>query len=98
MLGPVDPRYALYTKIRFRMLWTDQPSRREPHRKKCPRIANCFIGSHPGTCSVCTRGRCVFTNYTNTPGWRTFGIAAPITCAASDAYLSTPPFGVGLAR
>ncbi|GFV77047.1 hypothetical protein TNCV_691151 [Trichonephila clavipes] len=28
------------------------------------------------------------------PGRKTFGIAAPITCAALDAQTSTPPFGV----
>ncbi|GFY14696.1 transposable element Tcb2 transposase [Trichonephila clavipes] len=28
---------------------TDQSSRRQPHRKKCTRIANCFISLHPGT-------------------------------------------------
>ncbi|GFW57039.1 transposable element Tcb2 transposase [Trichonephila clavipes] len=36
-------------------LSTDQSSRRSPHRKKCTRTANCFIGRHPGTCSTFTR-------------------------------------------
>ncbi|GFW38434.1 uncharacterized protein TNCV_1332871 [Trichonephila clavipes] len=36
----------------------------------------------------------VFSNHTKAPGRRTFGIAAPITCAALDARPSTPPFGV----
>ncbi|GFW43148.1 transposable element Tcb2 transposase [Trichonephila clavipes] len=35
---------------------TDQSSRRPPHRKKCTRTANCFIGRHPGTDSTFTRG------------------------------------------
>ncbi|GFV98651.1 transposable element Tcb2 transposase [Trichonephila clavipes] len=43
---------------------TDQSSRRPPHRKKCPRTANCFISRHPGTGSTFTRGLCVFSNHT----------------------------------
>ncbi|GFY05399.1 uncharacterized protein TNCV_960951 [Trichonephila clavipes] len=73
---------------------TDQSSRRPPHRKKCKCTANCFIGRHPGTVNTFTRGPCLFLNHTKAPGLRTFGIAAPITCAALDAHPSTPPFGV----
>ncbi|GFX58750.1 uncharacterized protein TNCV_804541 [Trichonephila clavipes] len=52
------------------------------------------MGHHPGTGSTFTRGSCVFSNDTKVPGCRTFGIAAPITCAALDTHPSTPPFGV----
>ncbi|GFV95287.1 transposable element Tcb2 transposase [Trichonephila clavipes] len=31
---------------------TDQSSRRPPHRKGCPRTADCVIGRHPGTGSI----------------------------------------------
>ncbi|GFW53887.1 uncharacterized protein TNCV_2446791 [Trichonephila clavipes] len=31
------------------MLSTEQSSRRPPHRKKCTRTANYYIGRHPGT-------------------------------------------------
>ncbi|GFX73927.1 transposable element Tcb2 transposase [Trichonephila clavipes] len=41
-----------------------------------------------------TSGPYVFPNHTKVPGRRTFGIAAPITCAALDAHPSMPPFGV----
>ncbi|GFX46397.1 uncharacterized protein TNCV_238591 [Trichonephila clavipes] len=73
---------------------TDQSFRRPPHRKKCTRIANCFIDRYPGTGSIFIRDPCVFSNHTKAPGRKTFGIAAPITCAALDAHPSTPPFGV----
>ncbi|GFU57392.1 uncharacterized protein TNCV_3635711 [Trichonephila clavipes] len=49
MLGPMDPRDIIYKKNRLRMPSTDQSSRRPPHRKKCTRTANCFIGRLPGT-------------------------------------------------
>ncbi|GFU85085.1 uncharacterized protein TNCV_1553481 [Trichonephila clavipes] len=43
----------------------DRPvSRRPPHRKKCTRTANCFIGRHPGTGSTFTREPlCLFESY-----------------------------------
>ncbi|GFX79713.1 uncharacterized protein TNCV_2746321 [Trichonephila clavipes] len=63
-------------------------------RKKCTRTVNCFIDRHPGTGSTFTTGPCVFLNRTAAPGLKTFGIAAPITCAAHDAHPSTPPFGM----
>ncbi|GFT37193.1 uncharacterized protein TNCV_1126581 [Trichonephila clavipes] len=44
--------------------------------------------------ATATRGPYVFSNHTKAPGRRTFGIAAPITCASLDAHPSTPPFGV----
>ncbi|GFW33803.1 uncharacterized protein TNCV_3588891 [Trichonephila clavipes] len=47
VLGPGDPRDFIYTKTRLRMPSTDKSSRRMPHRKKCTRTANCFIGRHP---------------------------------------------------
>ncbi|GFX52084.1 uncharacterized protein TNCV_4654131 [Trichonephila clavipes] len=81
-------------KTRLKTSSTDQLSIRQPHRKKCKRTANCFIGRHPGTGSTFIRGPCVFSNHTKAPGCRTFGIAVPITCAALDAHSSTPPFGV----
>ncbi|GFU10101.1 transposable element Tcb2 transposase [Trichonephila clavipes] len=81
-------------KTRLRTPSIDQSTRRQPHRKKCTRIANCFIGRHPGTCSTFTRGLCVFSNHMKAPGSRTFGITAPITCAALDTHPSTPPIGV----
>ncbi|GFX40674.1 uncharacterized protein TNCV_1217971 [Trichonephila clavipes] len=72
-------------------------SRRPPHRKKCTRTANCLINRHPSTDSTFIRGPYVFSNHSKAPGLRTFGITAPITCAALDAaYPSTPPFGVVL--
>ncbi|GFV70152.1 uncharacterized protein TNCV_2552961 [Trichonephila clavipes] len=40
----LDPRDVIYTKTRLRTTSTDQSSRRPPHRKKCTRTANCFIG------------------------------------------------------
>ncbi|GFW19612.1 transposable element Tcb1 transposase [Trichonephila clavipes] len=40
-----------------------------------------------------TSGNCDFSNHTKAPGERTFGIAAPITCAVLYAHPSTPPFG-----
>ncbi|GFX13592.1 uncharacterized protein TNCV_3136651 [Trichonephila clavipes] len=60
-----DPRAIIYTKTRLRTPSTDQSSRRPPHRKKCTRTANCFIGRHPGTGSTFIRGPCVFSNHTN---------------------------------
>ncbi|GFT37344.1 uncharacterized protein TNCV_4284961 [Trichonephila clavipes] len=81
-------------KTRLRTPSTYQSSRRPPHCKKCARTANCFIGRHPGTGSTLTRGRCVFSNHTKEPVWRTFGITVPITCATLDAHPSTQPFGV----
>ncbi|GFS54909.1 uncharacterized protein TNCV_3576231 [Trichonephila clavipes] len=53
---------------RLRMSLKDQLSRRPPHRKKCTRTANCFIGSHPGTGSTFNRGHCVFWNHGKAPG------------------------------
>ncbi|GFV75518.1 uncharacterized protein TNCV_1483621 [Trichonephila clavipes] len=94
VLGPVDPRDVIYTKTRLRMPSTNQSLRRPPHRRRCTRTDNCFIGRHPGTDSTFTRIPCVFSNHTKAPGLRTFGIAVPITCAALDAHPSTPPFGV----
>ncbi|GFY11443.1 uncharacterized protein TNCV_3182821 [Trichonephila clavipes] len=55
MLEPVDHRDIIYTKTRPRMPSTDQSSRRQPHRKKCTRTVNCFIGRHPGTGSTFSR-------------------------------------------
>ncbi|GFX85023.1 transposable element Tcb2 transposase [Trichonephila clavipes] len=49
MLGQVDPRDVIYTKIKHRMPSTDQSSRRPPHRKKCTLTANCFTDHHPDT-------------------------------------------------
>ncbi|GFW09239.1 uncharacterized protein TNCV_2101931 [Trichonephila clavipes] len=49
MLGPMDPRDVIYTKIRLSTPSADQSSRRPSHRKKCTRTANCFVGRHPGT-------------------------------------------------
>ncbi|GFW88924.1 transposable element Tcb2 transposase [Trichonephila clavipes] len=52
-------------KTRFRTPSTDQSSRRPPHRKKCPRTANCFNGRHPGTGSnftSVTSTLCQFTS------------------------------------
>ncbi|GFU29603.1 uncharacterized protein TNCV_2408351 [Trichonephila clavipes] len=73
---------------------TDQSLRRPKHRQKCTHTPNCFIGRHSGTDSTFTRGHCVFSNHTKAHG-RTFGITAPITCAALDApHPSTPPFGM----
>ncbi|GFY19598.1 uncharacterized protein TNCV_4647701 [Trichonephila clavipes] len=65
---PVDPRDVIYTKTRFSPPSRDQSSRRQTHRKKCMRTANCFIGHHPGTGITFTRGPCVFSNHTKTPG------------------------------
>ncbi|GFX02383.1 uncharacterized protein TNCV_2285501 [Trichonephila clavipes] len=45
-----------------------QSSRRQPHRKKSTRTANCFIGRYPGTGSTFTRGACAFSNHTKAPG------------------------------
>ncbi|GFY03986.1 uncharacterized protein TNCV_1197651 [Trichonephila clavipes] len=81
-------------KTRLRTPSTDQSSRRPPHRKKCTRIANCFIGRHPGTGTTFIRSPCVFSNHAKEPGWRTIGIVAPITSSALDVHPSTPPFGV----
>ncbi|GFW56412.1 transposable element Tcb1 transposase [Trichonephila clavipes] len=47
---------------------TDQLSRRPPHRKKCLRTSNCFIGRHPGTSSTFTGGPFVFSNHTKAAG------------------------------
>ncbi|GFW74972.1 uncharacterized protein TNCV_2678401 [Trichonephila clavipes] len=44
VLVPEDPRDVIYTKTRHRTPSTDQSSRGPPHRKKCTRTANCFIG------------------------------------------------------
>ncbi|GFU42514.1 uncharacterized protein TNCV_4556341 [Trichonephila clavipes] len=49
-MGPVDPRDVIHMKTRLKT-----PSRRPPHRKKCRRTANCFIGRHPGTGSTFSR-------------------------------------------
>ncbi|GFV75524.1 uncharacterized protein TNCV_1483681 [Trichonephila clavipes] len=81
-------------KTRLRTPSIDQSLRRAPHRKKCMRIVNCFIGRHPGTDSTFSRVPCAFSNHTKAPGLRTFGIMVPITCAALDAHPSMPPFGV----
>ncbi|GFX11576.1 transposable element Tcb1 transposase [Trichonephila clavipes] len=70
VLGPVDPRDVIYMKTRFRTPSTDKSSRRPSHRKKCKRIANCFIGRHPGPGNTFTRGPCVFSNHTKAPGWQ----------------------------
>ncbi|GFT94105.1 uncharacterized protein TNCV_603891 [Trichonephila clavipes] len=49
------------------MPFTRRPSsglrwmRRPPHRKKCTRTANCFIGRDPDTGSIFTRGLCIFS-------------------------------------
>ncbi|GFX17585.1 transposable element Tcb2 transposase [Trichonephila clavipes] len=64
MLGPVDSRYVIYMKTRLRTSSTDQSSRRPPHRNEFTRIANCFIGRHPGTDSTFIRHPCVFSNHT----------------------------------
>ncbi|GFW14655.1 putative transposable element [Trichonephila clavipes] len=72
----------------------DQLSRRPPHRKKCTRTTNCFIDSHPSKSSTFSRDPCAVSNHTKTPRWRTFAIAAPITCATLDTHRLTPPFGV----
>ncbi|GFY32541.1 uncharacterized protein TNCV_3560491 [Trichonephila clavipes] len=74
-------------KTTLRTPSADQSSRRPPHRKKCIRTANCFIGRHPGTSRTFTRGPCVF--------WRRrkFRIAALIKCIALDTHPSAPPFG-----
>ncbi|GFT31645.1 uncharacterized protein TNCV_230841 [Trichonephila clavipes] len=93
-MGPVDPRDVIYSKTRLRMPSTDQSSRRPSYRKKCTRTANCFIRRHSSTGSTFIRGSCVFLNHTKMPGGKTFGITAPITCAALDAHPSMPPFGV----
>ncbi|GFU87505.1 uncharacterized protein TNCV_2446391 [Trichonephila clavipes] len=61
-------REIIYTKTKFRRPSTDQLSRKPPHRKKCMRIANCFICRHPGTCSTFTRGPYVFSNRMKMPG------------------------------
>ncbi|GFX00294.1 uncharacterized protein TNCV_297831 [Trichonephila clavipes] len=42
----------------------NQSSRKTPHRKKCMRTANCFIGCHPVTGRTFIRGPCVFSNHT----------------------------------
>ncbi|GFW33840.1 HTH_Tnp_Tc3_2 domain-containing protein [Trichonephila clavipes] len=39
VLGPVDPRDVIYTKIKLRTPSIDQSSRRPPHRKKCTRTS-----------------------------------------------------------
>ncbi|GFV52306.1 transposable element Tcb2 transposase [Trichonephila clavipes] len=49
VLGPVDPRDVICMKTRLRTPSTDQSTKRPPHRKKCTRTANCFIGRPPGT-------------------------------------------------
>ncbi|GFV03204.1 hypothetical protein TNCV_4018011 [Trichonephila clavipes] len=41
-----------------------------------------------------TSDPCDFSNHTKAPGRRTFGIVAPIACAALEAHPSTPPFAV----
>ncbi|GFW06691.1 uncharacterized protein TNCV_3287921 [Trichonephila clavipes] len=51
-----------------------------------------IIDRHPGTGSNFTRVPCVFLNQTKAPSLRTFGIAAPITCATLDAHQSMPLF------
>ncbi|GFW74826.1 transposable element Tcb2 transposase [Trichonephila clavipes] len=63
MLGPVDPRDVIYTKTRLRTPSNDQSSRRQQHRKKCTRTANCFIGPHPGTGSAFTRDPLVWRHH-----------------------------------
>ncbi|GFX05842.1 transposable element Tcb2 transposase [Trichonephila clavipes] len=85
-------------KTSLRTPSTNKSSRRPPHRKKCTRIANCFINRHPGTGSTFTRGPCIFSNHAKAPGLRTFGIVVPIACATLDAHPSTSPFGVVHAR
>ncbi|GFV10975.1 uncharacterized protein TNCV_4707371 [Trichonephila clavipes] len=55
VLGPVDPRDAIYMKDRLRTPSTDQSSRRSPHCKKCTGTANYFIGPRPDTGSTFTR-------------------------------------------
>ncbi|GFT55417.1 uncharacterized protein TNCV_3189241 [Trichonephila clavipes] len=67
-LGPVDPRDVIYTKTRLRTSSTDESWRTPPHRKKCMRKANNFIGHHPGTDSTFIRSPCVFSNHTKAPG------------------------------
>ncbi|GFY07977.1 uncharacterized protein TNCV_2580091 [Trichonephila clavipes] len=55
VLGPGVPKDVIFTKTRPTTLSTDQSSRRQPHRKKCTRTANCFIARQPGTGSTFTR-------------------------------------------
>ncbi|GFU61366.1 transposable element Tcb2 transposase [Trichonephila clavipes] len=54
VLGLVNPRDVIYPKTRLSTPSTDQSSRRPPHRKKCTRTANCFIGRYPGTAALDT--------------------------------------------
>ncbi|GFU20485.1 uncharacterized protein TNCV_2522241 [Trichonephila clavipes] len=43
-------------KTRLRTPSTDQSLKRQPHRKKCTRTANCFFGQHPGKGRTFIRG------------------------------------------
>ncbi|GFW93793.1 uncharacterized protein TNCV_4220741 [Trichonephila clavipes] len=88
---PVDPRDVIYTKTRHKTPFKDKSSRRPPHRKKCTRTANCFIGCHPGTGSSFTGALCLLEPY-ESDLLKDIGVAAPITCDTLDAHPSTPSF------
>ncbi|GFV14261.1 uncharacterized protein TNCV_1163841 [Trichonephila clavipes] len=78
VLGPVDPRDVIYTKIRLRTPSSDQSSRRLPHSKKCTRTANCFIGRHRRASSTFTGGPGVFSNHTKDPAEGHLGSRRPL--------------------
>ncbi|GFS52390.1 transposable element Tcb2 transposase [Trichonephila clavipes] len=62
--------------------------------RKYTRTVNYFIGRHPGTGNTFILGPCVISNHMKEPSRRTFGIVAPITCAALEGDPSKPPFSV----